>query len=303
MVAAVAMVVAALVFRASRDNDSSSDGSGALRIVCAAELGSACGQFATEPAATTAARLSTSARADLDGWLVPAPWPELVDQARARQQLDPLFLPAGSPVATSRLVLAIQRDPAQALPACASAPTWRCIGDAAGSHALKLGHASPDTDPVGLLFLGQAVTGYFGRTDVSTVDLEADDTFQGWFTALERSVPSFDDDAMNTMLINPAMFHAVATIAADAQLELRRAAPEIRDRVRLLYPAPMATADVVLAPVGGDRAPRVRQLAASATTLAPFKTAGWDVPGKPAGTTPSAGLLEALRQRWREVRR
>src|SRR4051794_19881345 len=126
------MVVGALVFRASRDNgDDSSSASGPLRVVCAAELGDACGQFATEPAAATAARLSTSERADLDGWLVPAPWPELVDQARAGKGLDRLFL-SGTPVASSALALAIQRSREGAVLRCNGGPNWRCIGDLAG---------------------------------------------------------------------------------------------------------------------------------------------------------------------------
>ena len=54
---------------------------------------------------------------------------------------------------------------------------------------MKPGHADASTDGQGLLVLGQAAADYFGRTDLSTLDLDDDNDFQQWLVGLERAVP------------------------------------------------------------------------------------------------------------------
>jgi len=107
-----------------------------------------------------------------------------------------------------------------------------------------------------------------------------------------------------------AAYDAVGTTEAEAAPVL--AASAVRDRVVLLYPLPMATADVVLAGGGGDTAKRLRDLAGVDDIRRAFTTAGWRVDGSsrpgepplpPTNGLPSPGFLDALRSRAEEVRR
>jgi hypothetical protein len=101
----------------------------------------------------------------------------------------------------------------------------------------------------------------------------------------------------------------VGTTEAEAAPVLASSA--VRDRVVLLYPSPVATADVVLASAGGDTARRLRDVAAGDTVRKALFDAGWRVEGRPAPGTvlpptsnlPSPGFLDALRSRAEEVRR
>src|SRR5262245_20042152 len=101
------MVVAAIVIRnvliEGDDGDGGSSGSGTARLVCATEVGDACNaldgegvKVTIEPAGVTAARLTSLTDAEardpgLDGWLVPAPWPELVRSSRQQAGLGPVI--------------------------------------------------------------------------------------------------------------------------------------------------------------------------------------------------------------------
>ncbi len=203
---------------------------------------------------------------------------------------------------------------------------WRCLGEAAATDGgwaavggrpewgpVKPGHASPATDGVGALVLGQAVASWFGRTDLSTVDLE-DEAFQRWFTGLERAVPPSASSPLTTLLVTgPAAVDAVGTIEAEAGPLLARSAR--RDALSLLYPSPMATADVVLAmPSGDGPAESVSRAVGGDAGKEALAAAGWRVDGQRRAEgvpdspplaaddgLPPPGLLEALRARWREV--
>jgi hypothetical protein len=294
-----------------------------LRIVCASELGAVCdslrrssAQLTVEPATTTADRLGRSGADDpgLDGWLVPAPWPQIVDGRRRVQALVPLFGDVSAPLARSPLVLVVRRTLADSLgPRCGGPVGWKCLGEAAGGGQAKPGHADPAADAVGTLVIGQATAAYFGRADdLSTIDLD-DAGFARWFRGLERATPPLASggSALQEMLgTNFAVYDAVGTTEAEAAPVV--AAPAVRDRVVLLYPAPMATADVVLASSGGAAARRLRDVAGGDTTRKALADAGWRVDGasrsaEPALPTsnglPSPGFLDTLRSRAVEVRR
>ena len=311
-IVAVGMVVGALLVR-SRVDDNRERKHTVLRLVCAEELEQACDaiqadpgskvEVTVEPAGDTEARLAKQGGADVDGWLVPAPWAGLVDEVRARNQLPARFGSSGAPIARSPLVIAMWADRAAALrAACGGQVGWKCIGDHVGPPtSIKATHADPTTSATGLLVLGQAVASFFGRADLSTTDVDASDPFDGWFAGLEQSVPPFADDPFDLMLVQGRSFaDAVGTTEAKAKAVL---ADRGGSDVTLLYPSPMATADLVLAPVAGrDRAATLAGVVRGAVGRRALADAGWQVPG-PAGPfgLPSPGFLDALRQRWREV--
>lgn len=328
------MVAGALAVR-DRLDDRSGASSGPLRLVCAAHLVTVCDELGragrslevtTEPAGVTADRLSTAADPGLDGWLVSATWPDLVDAARRSRGLPALFAAERPVLARSPLAMVVWKERNAVLTAhCGRPVDWRCLGDAAASGRwealggrpewgrIKPGHAEPATDDIGLLVLGQAVAEWFGRTDVAARDLD-DDGFRRWFAALERAVPAPPASPLAFMLAaGPAAYDAVGTIEAEAGPLLARSAR--KTDVDLLYPLPMATADLVLA-TAADRpgTGRLRDAVGGRDGRRALAAAGWRVGGEaavtgvavglelaPTSNLPSPGLLEAVRQRGREV--
>lgn len=273
----------------------------AARVVCATELASVCEALGgdVEDAGVTAARLATARDVDVGAWVVPAAWPAIVDGRRTRAQLPAVFADPGPPVGRARLGLVVWNDRAAALGSVCPEVTWRCVGEAVAKGWAAYGHpewgdvkpafADPSRSATGLLVLGHAVTSYFGRADLATIDLEADDGFDAWFTGLARAVEPAEAPLQRMLSFGPAAYDVVGTTEAEAAIVARAAA---RDRVRLLYPAPMATAEVV---VVGSAAGRVRDDAAAA-----LRDAGWTAPA--GGRLPSAGFLDALLSRWEQLR-
>lgn len=308
VVAAAAMVAGSLAIR-SRLDSREEDRDNPLRVVCAAELGTVCdalkrtsAQVTVEPAPATADRLGREEAPDLDGWLAPAPWPQIVDGRRRPSGLLPLFTEVSPPLARSPLVIVMSRDVA------ARCPTgWKCLGEAARNQA-RPSHPDPGVDGLGALIVGQAVAAYFGRADdLSTTDLD-DRSFDTWFRTLERATPPLisGSSLLNEMLgTNFATYNAVGAIEAEAGPIVATAA--VRDRVVLLYPEPMATVDVVLAGSGS----RLREVAGGETVRKALADAGWRMdasarqgpPLPPTNGLPSPGFLDALRSRAEEVRR
>ena len=74
---------------------------------------------------TRSSAAPTRARRDVgfDAWLVPQPWPEIVDVRRAVNGLEPVFVEPTSPVARIPLVLAVRTDRVpRARAQCGNAP-------------------------------------------------------------------------------------------------------------------------------------------------------------------------------------
>lgn len=313
LLAAASMVGGSIAVR-SRIDRQEEDRTDPVRVVCATELGAACDALrrttavvTVEPTVTTADRLGRSTAEDpgLDGWLVPAPWPQIVDGRRRQAALPALFTDVSPPIARSPLVLVVQKSLADRLaPRCGGPVGWRCLGEAAAAGQAKPGHA---LDALGTLVVGQAAAAYIGRVDLSTIELD-EPGFASWFQGLERAAPplpsggSLLDEMLGT---NFAAYNAVGTIDAEATPVLNAAAAAVRERVVLLYPSPMATADVVLAGAGGDIARRLRDVAAGDRARRALAAAGWRVDGldEPANALPAPGFLDALRARVQEVRR
>ena len=338
MVAAAAMVVGSFALRDRLDRRED-ERTTVLRLVCATELGPVCERLGetdeigarlevtVEAAGATADRLARQqGEAGLDGWLVSAPWPDMVDGARRARALPPLFIAAQAPLARSPLVLVVWKERAAALAGrCPGGQVgWACLGEAAGAAGgwaavggrpewgpVKPGHGDAASDDVGLLVLGQAVAAFLGRTDLSTADLD-DARFDRWFTGLERAVPPTATSPLGTMLVaGPAAYDAVGTTEAEARPLLERSARG-RD-LSLLYPSPMATADVVLATPEGPAGRLLRQEVSGDAGRRALAGAGFRVAGAgatqagdgpalpPTSGLPPPGLLDALRSRAREV--
>jgi len=177
----------------------------------------------------------------------------------------------------------------------------------------KPSHPDPVEDALGTLVVGQATSAFFNRgNDLSNVDLD-DPEFARWFAALELAASKLvsGSSALGEMLgTNFATYDAVGTIEAEAEPVLATSA--VANRVDLIYPSPMATADVVLASAGGDTVRRLRDVAGGDATRRALAAAGWRVEGvtrtagpalPPSNGLPSPGFLDALRTRAEEVRR
>ena len=331
------MVAGAVYVRSRIDRG---EDEGTLRLVCSAELAGACEALGkadsrvtvtTEEAGATADRLAeTVDDAGLDGWLVPDPWPEMVDARRRTNALPPLFPPSRPVLARSPVRLVVWEDRDRALIAsnrCPSQATWKCLGEAAAAGPwtasggrpewgpIKLGLADPATDGVGLLVLAHAVSAWFGRTDLALIDLDTSDDFTRWLSALGQAVrPSPVSPLARMLATNRAEYDASGTVEAEAGPLLANS-PRAAE-VHLLYPSPMATADVTLATVGDTpAASALGRLGTSGALRRGLLDGGWRVAGEesipgvatdPLPTTnglPPAGLLDALRERWRQVAR
>ena len=341
LLAAVAMVVAAMSVR-SRVDESTGEAGAPLRLTCSTELEAVCAALAaaspdrvrmtTEPAGATAERLvAATADIGLDAWLVPAPWPEIVDSARERATRPRLFAKAVDPVARSPLVIVgwAQRLAALEGSACSGGISYRCIGDAAAKRdwaalggrpewgPFKPFQADPRRDASGLLALAAETVGFLGRADVSSTDLE-EDAYLAWIGGIEDSLSDPSSTAgvavQRLLTQGPAGFDVVIALESDAGPQV--AASARGDEVRLIYPSPVVTADVVLARrATRDRAEHIADLLADAAGKRALAETGWRVEGEtpppgvrrdrlPSGNgLPPAGFLEALQRTWGEVSR
>jgi len=343
LVVAAALVVGALIIHGDIDLGGGGGGGSepaAGKILCAQELVAACEvlkrdagvDFDVEPAGTTLATLKSAADSSAfpyDGWLTFSRDAEIARDVRDRGNLSPILGTPLGPIARSPLVLTVWNDRAAVLKQrCNDTITWKCVGDVAGKGwstiggqgawgDVKVGHADPNATAEGLAVIGQEAVQYFGRSGLSTDDFD-DDAFYSWFTQLEQAVPVGggvgDTSDFATMLAaGPSVFDVVGTTEAEAGPLLASAARDRRAALSLLYPAPVATADVVFAPVE-SRDTDVRDTVTgddgrAALAKAGFRVDGEDrapgVPDKPAlpnkSGLPDAGSLEALLTTWEGI--
>lgn len=334
------MVGIAFPIRALIDDDGDNKGTNDRRtpvLLCAAELANVCDELEREAnvkivldaVGATTSTLSTrteaeNGRPEYDGWLTFDRNADIVQEARRRNSLPAILEDPSSAIARTPLLLAIWKDRANVLDAhCGGDITVACIGGVAGTRwesiggeagwgDVKLGHADPEATGEGLAVIGQEAAQFVGRSRLSRDDFE-EDAFLEWFSTVERAVELDADAFAHLLSFGAARYGVVTTTEATATRQLARASRDKREALRLLYPEPVASIDVVFAPfIGGDSDLADIVTGRDGTTAlerAGFRV-GTDPPEpRPDGAPPlpdrsnlpDAGTLEALLQTWRGV--
>lgn len=312
VLAAVVMITGAVLIRSRLDDNppkiaAKTDPSGPLTIVCVTELQAECDALhaaqpdvntRVEDAATTADALAKG-KSDADGWLTMEPWPEI-----ANGLVTKAIFTSSTPIASSPLVIAMAKEREVVLaPNCAGGVIgWKCLGDNVGRPWTDLtggvtawGNITVGnprlTSATGMLLYGNAITGYFGRTDIATNDLANDSGFGAWNTTM-KSTFSESDPFLDFVAQLPTKFGAVGATSAEEQTNIGVHTAE----VTVVNPVPLATAVVELAPVAdGARAQRVEQLASAASMMQTLQQQGWTIGQIPAQTgLPSPDVMLAL---------
>jgi len=336
------MVLVALWIRGRIDENGG--GGATVRLLCTTELEAVCTDLSehadvsvtVEPAGTTAqslVALPDDQRPDFDAWLVPSPWPQMVDvQRRGKRQL---FAEESDPIGRSPLVLVARadREPVlDATPECNGKMDWKCLGAVAGRPwtdlpsgqaawgSVKPGPGDPTLSATALLVASQATSEFLDTTDYARDDLE-NDQYLDWVSGIERAVPKLPPTAASPFAdmlqqLPTATYDVVGTTEAEAGPGIAGAASDRRKALTLLYPEPVVTADVVLTAVAaGPNKDDAEDLAGDGDLAAALARRGWRVPGQssargvrdtPAlprgsGLPPEPGALVALQETWQGV--
>lgn len=339
---AVVMIVAALGVRSLIDGDdggsgSGGGGSGPVRLVCVSEVRAACEVLADEDddvevtvaaAGTTIAELTApdfrGDQSPYDGWVTLEPLPAVAD-ARSG---DGVLEEPSAPLAASDVVVVAGNDRAEALLATCGDPSvpeddpvleTTCVAEAAGTAwsdlggssswgSLRLGFDDPSRTAAGQVVLGQLTTAYFAAADPPlSADQYASNDFSSDFRSYLVDVGGGSDTSATggspldrLVQRGPATFGAVLTLEATAQGAIEGTRAE--DDLTVLYPAPMATAVVTMAPVGG--APGAEDvldddlLDALEAALA---DTGWSTDDPTQVGLPRGGVADALERLWNQV--
>ena len=294
------------------DNGGSGGASGKLKLVCAPELESACKALGSDvevdvqdPGGVADKLEKTTGEPNFDGWLTPGAWPDMVKIARDSAGAPPALAIEHEPART-RIALAVWPDRLAVLNRACPNLSWKCFGDAVGKGLwtaiggrpewgqIRIAFPDPPNDATGLAALGAATAGYFGRIDFSSTDID-DPAFRSWLHNLVQANadnPNLDD----VLTRGPAEAAAAATLEAVGGPVL--ASSPRSPKPALTYPAPVASADVVLGSAISDRGQRLAQLVRERLPEL-LRKAGWEAGG--ASGLPAPDLLDALREAWREA--
>ena len=315
IVAAVAMIAGALVIRHHRDQRAATDTS-KLRLVCATELATLCDALAgvaetsVEPEATTFDRLANlppGSPPGLDGWLTIGEWPSVMDNGRESAGRGSRVFHNYRGLGGSPITMAIYPDRADVLRAkCGSEIAWKCLGDAAAAKTwsalggpaqwgpIKIGLPDPATSGAGPTVVAGATAGYFNRSALATADLE-DDRYGDWLSGLAHGVEPHQ--SLQTMLSAGAAV-LDAYLSTEAEIRPAVAASARQPKPVLIYPAPMAYANIEVSTVGGRGSALDRLFEGGGRGITTLRSEGWGN-SQPA----AAELLPALRNAWLEAAR
>jgi hypothetical protein len=334
---AAAMVAGAFVLRgaAGTGDAGAEEGTGpsALAIVCDDQLADACQALSaaghdvtSEAAGPTADRLGETHDPDdvPDVWITLAPWPAMVDDARSRAGLPPLFAPVAAPIAASPLVIVLWEDRADVLgSSCpggevdircvtdAAGRAWNELGGEAGWGTVKPGIDHPGNTSTGLAALAVATVGRLGTQDFGTTRLEAG-TYLDWLTRFATAVQDFDPPAgspLAAMLQAGSATYDLAMTTEAAALRATGGPAHRRDQLRLVYPEPITTVDVVVANDGTTDVGAVEDVAEGALsdamwhtgTRSPERSAELRLARRAGETLPGPGALVALRSTFTDT--
>jgi hypothetical protein len=306
--AALGMIGLSLFVRGRIDDDGgTAKGGGSPKgtpvLVCDAGLKDVCAALGPryvvriEKAADTAAALAAGT-SDLDGWLAPAPW--------AASVADGLGEPSAV-IARSPVVIAMFDERLRALGSRCPTVTWLCLADAAGKPwadaggdplwgRVKVGVLDPGTGG-GLVVLGSVGGSLANRTDFAAND------FSDVFTEELRALAAGSDDAdpLTAMVQFGASRYAAAG-ALEAQAAGILDAPRAAG-IKLIYPSPVVTADLVLSQRVGER--RLDDLLTDTALRDSLVASGWKIGGSslpPGSNLPKPSVLTALSKLWSKVR-
>lgn len=343
VVAAVLMIGGALLIRSRLDarEDAQELQASSATVVCATELAPVCDEvrrahpeltITTEEASVTAGRLASPGfsrdATPIDAWLVPKPFPAMVDENRSFAGLDPLFGDASGVLARSPMTLAGWNDRLAALDTTCGEPVdWTCIGDHAGQQwvdaggqaswgKVKPGLPDPATSAFGLLVLSQATAEQLGRSDFASNDLQ-DPAFLTWLSQLKRSIneypPTSTGGALGKMLSQgQSAFDVVGSAEAISGPGVTTS--RHKDVLTVLYPSLVITADVVLVPLRGSQpGEHAREVFEADDTAGVLAAKGWRVAGQPSAPgvltdplpesdgLPRPGAVQALLDVWKST--
>lgn len=316
------MVGAALFIRGRLDQRTE-DKANPPGLVCVTELAAFCQRIASEadvnvtvePAGQTVARAAALGGAgNIDAWLTAAPWPAILDQRRQARALPAMFASSSPPVrARSPIVLAAWPDREAAMrQACGGqAPSWKCLGVVAGKDLwrdvpggretwgpVKIALNDPESQAVGAIAFAAAAVEYFGRSELSTIEFE-DDGFRDWVSDLKAATPLSRFPDINAVL---ARGESVTDVFVGVEADVKPAVDASRRQPKpvVLYPSAVVSFDLVLAVVPGRGGERLQEIVQDAVDEH-LAESGWKVPGTPAAGLPDAGVIDALRQVWKEA--
>ena len=309
IVVAAAMIVGAFLIRRNviegdegDDDPSPPPAEEVSGLVCLTELEDVCTELRAshpdldiivEDAWVTLDRLAAGDPPPL--WLTFEPFPTMAGT-----------LEAGDVLAASELAISTPAGRQDVLAAdCATAPIWRCIGDAADDPWEEIGGeeswgvVEPSVGNAGrsaaaLASLAVAVAGYLGTAEYTSANWSTDPAFAPWVSRLVRAVPVTQlsgGTPAATMVTRPAV-----NIAATSDAEITSLGASI-ERFESSYPEPSMWLQAVLAAPAGTDVPEGLAQDAQAT----LRAQGWDPPDIASQPLPSANTMIALRQLWEEI--
>lgn len=318
LAAAVALVVAAFVFRSSR-NDSAADGSTTtagtgtgtpattqpgqpLRVVCATEVKDLCAglgsdyQTSAADAGTTLGNLAKDGPDTIDVWVTLDPWPQLANLT------TPVFADTPTVIGASPLGVAVRsgRDvPLKAL--CGDPFRTQCLGDKAGVswssfggqpswQLLKPVFDPPTTSASGLVAYAAAVVNRPTAAPLALIDLQNDDLFMRWARGFGQYSRSLDP------IKGTALEQAVNLIAFDAVVTTQQQHRATAESKFAFIPFPTGQAHVVAAVRTGVTLPEA--LTKKLTSVA--RDVGWNADITPTAL-PTPVEVAGLQQIWNQA--